>query len=414
MENTLLVSSGMADITPHQRVMLGGYESRTSTLTGIADRLEANALVFKGPDSRVVIVSTDLLYAGGALRARLLHDLDLEERPDELFLCASHTHFAPMTAEAMPRLGIVDDHYVGFVSARIVELIRSIEQKGVPCICTYNEGAANHSMSRRLVHPKMTRSGLMKLAVLAPNPAGERDESVRVVKLTTPGGHPLAIVWNYACHPVGFPRIHQVSADYPGRIRVRLRQEFGDIPIVFMQGFSGDVRPSFAGLPHEIRGLARRLFLGPQFRKPRWREWKRWCESLADTVASLARRAEGEVQLRPPIVKRIEVPEHLYAVGGDGDKPLFWHLIDCGGFRIVGINAEPVVAYRRLIAKYFADAPFLTVGCLGDTHCYLPSDAMISEGGYEVEGFRPLLGFSGRFRDGVQAPVVQTLKELLI
>jgi hypothetical protein len=34
---------------------------------------------------------------------------------------------------------------------------------------------------------------------------------------------------------------------------------------------------------------------------------------------------------------------------------------------------------------------------------------MIPEGGYEVEGFRPLFNFKGRFREKVQDPVIQRL-----
>jgi len=111
-----------------------------------------------------------------------------------------------------------------------------------------------------------------------------------------------------------------------------------------------------------------------------------------------------------PISLRIEIPEHEFATGGSGDKSLFWHLVDCGGFRIVGFNAEPVVEYRQLIDRYLNGTPVLTAGCLDQPHCYLPSDAMISERGCEVEGFRPLLGFDARLHAHLQDSVVQRLK----
>ena len=138
-------------------------------------------------------------------------------------------------------------------------------------------------------------------------------------------------------------------------------------------------------------------------------QWQRWSGSLADSVALFARSPARVLQLDSPAARRIEVPESDFAAGGTGDKSLFWHLIDCGGFRIAGINAEPMVEYRQAIAKYMGDVPLLTAGCLDQTHCYLPTDEMIAEGGYEVEGFRPLFNFKGRFRNKIEESVIGRL-----
>src|SRR5229473_1202467 len=83
-----LISSGSVDITPRRPVMLGGYNKRTAPFTAIAGNLEANVLLIKGPSSRVVIVSTDLLYPGETLRAHLIKNLGLADDGDELSFCA--------------------------------------------------------------------------------------------------------------------------------------------------------------------------------------------------------------------------------------------------------------------------------------------------------------------------------------
>ncbi len=388
MAGEFLISSGSVDITPRRPVMLGGYNKRTAPFTAIAGNLETNVILIKGPSSRVVIVSTDLLYPGETLRAYLLKNLGLADDGDELFFCASHTHFAPMTAPSMPRLGVADAKYVQYVAARITALIKSIEHQGEPSVCNYHEGRANHSMNRRLVRFRVTRSGLARASGLGPNPSGDRDESVRILEFAKPGGKPSAILWNYACHPTDFPEFLQVSAEYPGIVRSRLRSEFGDIPILFLQGFSGDVRPPFSGRSSGVVGLLRRVLVGPQFRKPLGREWEKWSNSLANSVVSFARSVPRSLKIDSLMSKRVQVPEVEFAAGGSGSKSLIWHLVDCGGFRIVGINAEPVVKYRRLLEESLAGEPLLTVGCLDQPVCYLPSDNMIAERGYEVEGFR--------------------------
>jgi hypothetical protein len=413
MPQEFLISSGSVDITPRRPVMLGGYYKRTAPFTSVASRLEANVLIIKGVSSRVLIVSTDLLYPGETLRAELVQNLGLADKSEGLFLCASHTHSAPMTAPSIPHLGVADDEYVHFVATQITALVKSIEHEGEPCACTYHLGSADHSMNRRLVRPRLTRSGFARSSGFGPNPNGDRDESVRILEFANSSGKPIALIWNYACHPTDFPGFLQVSSEYPGIVRSRLRSELGDIPVLFLQGFSGDVRPPFSGRSAGIAGLARRVLVGPQFRQPPRREWENWANSLADSIASIARSSPRTLRMDSLMLKRVEVPENEFAAGGSGDKSLVWHLIDCGGFRIVGINAEPVVRYRSLLEQFFSGVPLLTVGCLDQPVCYLPSDNMIPEQGYEVEGFRSLFNFDARFKNRLQDAVIGRLREAL-
>lgn len=414
MAQEFLISSGSVDITPRRPVMLGGYYKRTAPFTSVASRLEANVLTIRGPTSSVTIVSTDLLYPGETLRAQLVENLGLADRTEELFLCASHTHSAPMTAPSIPNLGVVDDGYVQFVATQITALIKSIQRAAEPCVCSYRIGNADHSMNRRLVRPRLTRSGFSRSSGFGPNPAGDRDESVRILEFSKPNGEVRAVVWNYACHPTDFPGLLQVSAEYPGIVRSRLRSELGEIPVLFLQGFSGDVRPPFSGRTAGVIGFARRVLVGPQFRQPLRREWEQWSSSLAELVASFARASPQTLRIESLKLKRVEVHEHEFAAGGADTKSLVWHMIDCGGFRIVGINAEPVVKYRRLLEEALSSGgPLLTVGCLDQPICYLPSDSMIPEQGYEVEGFRSLFNFDARFQNRLQDSVIRPLREAL-
>jgi neutral ceramidase len=410
--NCVFIAAGSVPITPRRPAVLGGYERRTTPFKSIADPLEANVLRIEGDHQRAIIISTDLLYPGQTLRTLLLKSLAVRE--EELFLSASHTHYAPMTAPHMPLLGTVDDQYVDQVAERISTLIKSLERRRQPCTGTYHEGLLNHSMNRRLAHLRLTSSGFSRAIGMGPNVAGERDESVRLLRFVDPSGRPLAIVWNYACHTSDFFDPLRISAAFPGQVRKRLRSELGDIPILFFQGFSGDVRPPFTGLSPDIKSLAKRVLRGPQFKNaPSRQEWEGWSGSLAECVTAIARPSAAPLQIREPMSKRIEVPESAYVVGGDGSKSLCWHLVDCGGFRIAGINAEPVVRYRRLLQQTLDGRPLLTAGCLDQTHCYLPIDEMLEQKGYEVEGFRRIFGFPGRFRTHLQVPILQALSEAI-
>jgi len=72
-----------------------------------------------------------------------------------------------------------------------------------------------------------------------------------------------------------------------------------------------------------------------------------------------------------------------------------------------------VVKYRRLLEQSLSGKPLLTVGCIDQPICYLPTDNMIPERGYEVEGFRTLFDFDARFHDRLQDAIVRPLREAL-
>lgn len=399
------IAAASVDITPNKAAMLGGYRDRYAPYEGVDDPLEAGLLWIVSGASRLLIVTVDLLYPGRLLRERLLERLGLRE--EELFLVASHTHFAPMTAPDLPGLGLPDDAYVALIAGRIVAAARSLEGKGVSVRCIHHSGAADHAINRRLARWRLSRSGLHHGCGMGPNPGGEKDERIEVLEFRDAAGRVLAVLWNYACHPTGFPELLRVSAEFPGVVRTRLREVLGAVPVLYLQGFSGDTRPPFRGLTPTLAGLVRRVLLGPQFRTPSLDEWRAWAQSLAVRVTEIVQAQGTPTALEVRTSERLEVPEAELGDGGRGDKPLVWHSVDCEGFRLVGVNAEPVTAYRALIAAAFPGQLLLTAGCADQTHGYLPIDAMLAQRGYEVEDFRSLFNYATRFRPGLQSAAIR-------
>lgn len=404
--SAITIAAGTADITPRAPAALGGYVERAKPFERVADPLEANVVIVESPSSRIVFVTIDSLYPGRILRDALKDALDLKD--EELFLAASHTHFAPMISPGMPLLGAHDAAYAQYAAEQIVKAVRSIDGRGVAAQCFYACGLADHAMNRRLKHLRLTRAGVTYSCGLGPNPAGEKDERIHTVRFANDAGDAVALLWSYACHPTDFPERYHVSADYPGVVRARLRHDFGDIPILFLQGFSGDLRPPFHGLTLSPEALLRRVLQGPAFRTPAMTEWRAWAGGLAERVLS-AVRSGTPAPLGAPQTQRTVVSEEKLGDGGHGDKPLVWHRADCGAFRVIGANAEPVCAYRGLIEPGYRDRPLITAGCIDQTHGYLPVDRMLLDGGYEVEGFRRLFAYATTFRPGLQAAATQPL-----
>jgi len=78
---------------------------------------------------------------------------------------------------------------------------------------------------------------------------------------------------------------------------------------------------------------------------------------------------------------------------------------------MIGLPAEPVAEYVPLITSLLQRRIVIPVGCADHVFGYLPAESMLSEGGYEVEGFVRYFGLSGKFTKGVENRVVRNIAE---
>ena len=111
-------------------------------------------------------------------------------------------------------------------------------------------------------------------------------------------------------------------------------------------------------------------------------------------------------EVRAPLAEIID--------GAAKDRDLrFQRLTIAPDLHLVGMSAEVVAEYSQPLQDLLAPNQVIPVGCLGDCYGYLPSEPMLAEGGYEVEGFFPYFSLSGRFRSTVQQTVIDSLDQLL-
>src|SRR5439155_632214 len=242
-ESSAFVSAGSVDITPDRPLPLAGYADRRGPSRGVADPLELNALLLRAPGQSVAILTADLLFVTAELKARLLEAVGAKLGLDEasLLVAASHTHTAPAVDASKPRLGVCDAAYADLVAGRATELLGQLASiDPVPCHIDYRTGSADHAINRRRPGWRGVRS--------APNPAGPRDETVHLLTCSDQTDRPLAVLWSYACHPVGFPARPKVRADFPGVVRRALRAARGaGLPVLLLPGFAGAVGPTETG-----------------------------------------------------------------------------------------------------------------------------------------------------------------------
>src|SRR5947207_2472279 len=282
MADSYSVACGSTDITPREPIPLAGYATlRKATFDRIADPLEANVIALRKGAGTVVFVALDLMYVGAYLRDAIDKAGGSRVAAGVTFSTAVHTHSGPPTEDSLPILGAVTPSYRDFVAKRVGDLMaRLLDGPFVPVSLTYCAGAAAHSVNRRKKVFGLSRTFpfVGPHVRIRPNLSGPRDETVHVLRIRNTAGQDVAACWSYACHPVGFPLLNDLSAEYPGFVRQMMRAQFGDMPVVFWQGFSGNTAP--LQTPDVVtRSTAP---AGYSLRASTMAEWRAWARGLGE------------------------------------------------------------------------------------------------------------------------------------
>lgn len=354
--------------------------------------LNALALWFEeGPP--LVYFAVDALYPGPVLR-EAAEDALPDVPPENLIFAGSHTHAAPMLDTTKPRLGVPDAEHLEKVKDVVKHAAGALldPTNRRPARILAAKGKADHSVNRRQTK-KVVVTWPLQFNQLrwAPDFWGKRDETVTVLKVVDADGAPLAAIWNYACHPVMFPNPRTVSTHYIGAVRDQLRRDAKThIPVLFFQGFSGDVRPMFIAesrVPEGPRHLYRRLRFGPVWRPVREGEYRKWVSSLTARVSKIA-KTTVEVPVSGYSAALNEEPRSDFAE--PNGAPISFQAQALGNeIGITAISAEPVVTYSHQARKDFGTRFTLPVGCVDNPVGYLPTEKMLAQGGYEGDVFLP-------------------------
>ena len=220
---------------------VGKVEITDRTNKMVNDPLYAKALVIKSDASQLVIVTVDAVAIGGIgyirndflanVRARLKTDLNIA--PESLLVNASHCH------------GIV----CADVEDRTVQAVRLALQKMVPVNVGAGTGSENRIMENRRLKLKSGAEADVRHAYAIPADEevaaiGPIDPEIGLLRLDKLNGETLAVVYNFACHPIqGVPNGGN-TADFPGFASKVIEENLSDGTMAFyVQGCAGDINP---------------------------------------------------------------------------------------------------------------------------------------------------------------------------
>jgi hypothetical protein len=370
--------------------------------------LEANILaVFSGGICRAVLVSIDAVFVGRELSDTLLSVCaDFGVANEAVLIVASHTHSAPALENTKPALGCrCDDHFAN-VRKKLTRLVSDVltarPQQGK---IAKGQSTIDASVNRRLPRhlPQLTRSGIrFEKTVFAPNESGAVDPLVTAIVIQ---GERTAVVWHYSCHPTGFPE-QKISADYPGVVRQALRQRFGkDTASIFLQGFTGDIRPVSGARPPGLMPLVRRAVQGPRFYDMEMENWLGWAKIISNGVMQ-AIDAATSIEDDVPVSGRIaSTTLDKLMLGGSRNRLVEVQHLYCLGERIIAVSAEPLVSLKDL-----CPTDSLLVGYSRDVFGYWPREIQFGLGGYEVNDFKDWFGVAHEWQSGLDDVFSQLVK----
>ncbi len=396
--NELQAGCARVDITPELGVPMGGYWERCGTATQIDMPLYARAVVFVRGAQRCALVSLDLV----ALSATVVDDIrrQIADRTgmDEaaVMVCASHTHSGPLTLDYRG-MGAVDPIYIERILRAVVQAV---------------EKAASALES---VHLHYARAGV-DLGVNRRTEDGPVVPHAHVVWCESARG-PLAILLQYACHPVVLGASNLcISGDFVGAAARHIEAATGATALYF-NGACGDINPRLTQLDAgavsllgkelatatlgvragaqqiEVRGLRwlqRRIDLPLRApsgeRRQRLLQYGKWLwRSTIKRADEGARRAARA---------RWEWARDVASDGAPATRSFALHGMAIGSLVFLGFEGEMFARYQLDIEAHNPRVVCcgLANGCIG----YVPTADEYARGGYEIEeGYKVYPGTRG-------------------
>ncbi len=205
----------------------------------VNDPCFARALVLKSGETTAVLVAVDAVAIGeigrigngflANVRSELQRDLGIP--PAGIIINASHCH--------------------GIVRADLQQLVVQAVKEAAKNLVPVKASAGNGSETRISENRRMTlKDGTqadMRRAYSMPRDEevasiGPIDPQVGLLRLDRTDRTPLAIVYQFACHPIMNPPSKGNSADYPG-FASKVIEEATGATALFLQGCGGDINP---------------------------------------------------------------------------------------------------------------------------------------------------------------------------
>ncbi len=411
-----------ANITPVKPIWQGGYASREHVSEGVLTEIWAKALAIQDArGEKAVLVTMDLIGIPKSMSENIKGRLkNLYRLSDgQIILNTSHTHSGPALADnlldvyPMDPLQLADvKQYSKALENKVVKMVGKSLGKMRPVKIYSGNGVARFQVNRRNNSEK-------ELAVQT-ELKGPVDHAVPVLKVIGGNGRLEAVVFGYACHGTVLNG-YQISGDYMAFAQMTIEKLHPRATAMFFQGAAGDQNP----LPRRSVALA-----------------KQYGQELASAVE---RVLAEEMTLLPPELKTAYAEIELSLEEPPGEKELVENSQTGTGYQqrwakrmlnntrqgkkpastypypiqawrlgpqlIFALGGEPTVKYSIDLKGFFGKDVFV-MGYSNDVMGYIPSEKILSEGGYEGESSQIAYGLPSKWKTGIEDKICREMIKL--
>lgn len=394
---TFRAGAAKVRITPDEPGWLLCYD-RHQKAEGVEAELWLRALAFEDAQhKRTVMVCAEILGFPPSLARSIREEAKRRFNLDDgqLLLSASHTHNGPVLPEA-PSLEVYHNftpeearpvhEYAKVLRERVMKSIEDALARLRPARISWARGRATFATNRRL----------------RINPDGHSDPDVLVLAIDGQDGAPLATVFGYACHgtTIQADTCFKYHGDYAGVTAAELERRRPGVTAMYLAGCGGDINPQPLGTLVLVQTHGRELADAVTASFDRLRPltgplqvWYREIELpllppptrealdklLASKNANQRRHAKEMLARleKGPLAKAVPYPILTWRFGQD--------------LTLVALSGETCVDYSLRLKRELDPQRTWIAGYANEVACYIPSEHVLAEGGYEA-GWDPELG----------------------
>ncbi|HZE98769.1 MAG TPA: neutral/alkaline non-lysosomal ceramidase N-terminal domain-containing protein [Planctomycetota bacterium] len=403
--NGLKAGASKVKITPEKMGWMTGYGNRNHKADGVKTDLWVRSLVLEDASGkRLVMVTADILgfppLLSRSIRADAVAKFGIDAA--DLMLVASHTHGGP-AVPSRPSMEIfhgLDEttgqevyEYADWLRERVLESLRLAIAAETPAAATLTHAEAHFGMNRRYRNPNGSYS-------IKDNPEGLVDPDVTIVRVDSTDGKRLATVYTYACHGTTLGgETYQYHGDWIGYASDEIEKATGGAPALFATGCGADLNPTPRGPKFELAEQHGRTMATAVAGAPAGKPLTGPFSSKLTTVdLPLAAAPKRELLEKiaaddkdKNVFRRRFVREMLKLM--DAGKlpsavPLPIQRWRLGDETVVAFGGETCVEYALRTKKELGADKTWTIGYANEVPCYIPSEKVLSESGYEP-GWEP-------------------------
>lgn len=405
----LRIGVAKVDVTPDYPIWLNGFAARKAESDGISGHIWVKALAWlderEGP---ALLITTDNLGVPASIVAEVASRLGKQValKPDRLTITATHTHSAPMLR------GVANPIFGHDLAPEEWDRLTRYTQEFTDALESVALAALKDAQPATLA----TATGQAGFAINRRTKGGPVDHDLPILVVRAPDGKVRAVWFSYACHCVTLAE-SKINGDWAGAAMEEIERDFPGAMALASVGCGADQNPATRGTQEiaaahgrAIADEVKRLVGGPLTPVPSLPTIRRVPIELAyDTPRTRAEWLEllkkgGQLAYYARLnLMRLDhgdkLPTELpYSVQT-------WRFGD--ELAAIFLSGEVVVDYSLRLKRELKNV--ITIAYANDAPAYIPSERVLTEGGYEGGAAMIYYDRPNRFAPGLEQKIINAV-----